>query len=343
MGLSGISRRRVLAAGAGLIGGTPSLALAQGVARIERLSPGLDRVLVDTQPIKRLAEGFGGPLGAVEGPLWWPEGGYLLFSDIQNDRRLRYQPGAGVSVDKQGVNRHNGLTRDTKGRLVACERDTRRVVRFEPDGETTVIASSYQSHRLSRPNDVIVKADGAIYFSDPLRPDVPDAWDVQSAGLYRVAADLGSITLLRGDFVMPNGLAFSPDEKYLYVNDTLRRHIRRIELAPQGALLPAGGLLGQTDTVFFIFSGSERGTIDGMKVDVAGNVYCGGPGGLWILDPQGVALGRIVHGEPATSNMAFGGPELKTLYFTSRTHLGSVELKISGCPVPARAPPPEAS
>jgi gluconolactonase len=136
------------------------------------------------------------------------------------------------------------------------------------------------------------------------------------------------MTLLAADFIVPNGIAFSPDEKLLYVNDSRRGHIRSFELAPNGTLAK------QTDHVFADLRGSEPGVPDGMKVDSAGNVYCGGAGGIYILDPNGKKLGRIVHGYPATTNIAFGGDDWKTLYFTSRAQLASVKLKVAGVPVP---------
>jgi gluconolactonase len=147
-------------------------------------------------------------------------------------------------------------------------------------------------------------------------------------GVYRVTPDLGTVTLINDSFVFPNGLAFSPDEKLLYINDTRRGHIRAFELLPNGTLAK------QSDRVFVDLRGSEPGAPDGMKVDVAGNVYCGGAGGIWIVDPNGKKLGRIMHGQPASTNIAFGGDDWKTLYFTSRSHLGAVNLKVAGLPVP---------
>jgi gluconolactonase len=218
-----------------------------------------------------------------------------------------------------------------QGRLVACEHDSRRVTRQELDGSTTVIANSFQGRRLNRPNDVVVKSDGCIYLTDPwTSPAAPEQWDLTFSGVYRVTPDLGSISLLIDDFVLPNGLAFSPDETVLYINDTRRGHIRAFELLPNGTLAK------HTDRVFADLRGDEPGVPDGMKVDVEGNVYCGGAGGIWIMDPQGKQLGRIVHGAPATTNIAFGGDDWKTLYFTSRNHLGSVNVKIAGLPAPAQ-------
>jgi gluconolactonase len=299
--------------------------------RIEQLAPELEKIVAPSGPIHHLADGFGGTLGPAEGPLWWSEGRYLLFSDIHNNRRMKYEPGKDASVFLETTNRANGLTRDLQGRLVACEHDTRRVTRLELDGSLTVIANSFQGRQLNRPNDVVVKSDGCIYFTDPwTSPAAPEQWDLTFSGVYRVTPDLGSTSLLIGDFVLPNGLAFSPDETVLYINDTRRGHIRAFELLPNGTLAK------HTDRVFVDLRGEEPGVPDGMKVDVEGNVYCGGAGGIWIMDPNGKKLGRIVHGAPATTNLAFGGDDWKTLYFTSRNHLGAVNVKIPGLPVPAR-------
>jgi gluconolactonase len=305
-------------------------AMAQSSPRIEQLAPELAKILSASEPIQHLADGFGGAQGPAEGPLWWREGGYLLFSDIHNNRRMKHEPGkGGASLVLEPTNRANGLTRDLQGRLIACEHDSRRVTRQEADGSITVIANSFQGRRLNRPNDVVVKSDGCIYFTDPwTSPAAPEEWDLTFSGVYRVTPDLGTLSLLSDDFVLPNGLAFSPDETLLYINDTRRAHIRAFEL------LPSGMLAKHTDRVFADLSGPEPGVPDGMKVDVEGNVYCGGAGGIWILDKAGKKLGRILHGAPATTNIAFGGDDWKTLYFTSRNHLGSVKVQIPGVPVP---------
>jgi gluconolactonase len=323
-----ISRRHMLALSAAAGSLAIAGARAQAAKRIEQFDPALDKIIDSAEPIKELASGFGGDLGPAEGPVWIKEGGYLLFSDIHNNRRMKYTPGQGVSVFLEPTNRANGLTRDLQGRLLACEHDTRRVTRRELDGSLTVIASSFQGRRFNRPNDVVVKSDGAIYFTDPGGPAVPEQWDLTHTGVYRLSVDLGTLTLLVSDFIVPNGLAFSPDESILYINDSRRGHIRAFDMAPNGTLAR------QTDRVFADLRGPEPGVPDGMKVDVAGNVYCGGSGGLYILDAKGKKLGRIVHGQPATTNLGFGGDDWKTLFFTSRVHLGSVNLKIAGTPVP---------
>jgi gluconolactonase len=331
---NGISRRHVLGmaaavGGLAMTGGVRGV-LAQAAKRIEQLAPEVEKIISPSEPIQELAEGFGGSLGPAEGPVWWKEGGYLLFSDIHNNRRLKYTPGQGVAMVQEPTNRANGLTRDLKGRLVACEHETRRVIRQELDGSLTVIANSFQGRRLNRPNDVVVKSDGCYYFTDPNAGLVPEQWDLTFAGVYRLTPDLGTLSLLVDTFVQPNGLAFSPDESVLYISDSRRGHIRAFDL------LPTGMLAKQTDRVFAELRGSEPGVPDGMKVDTAGNVYCGGAGGIWMLDPQGKKLGRIVHGAPATTNLAFGGDDWKTLYFTSRNHLGAINVKIPGIPVPTQ-------
>src|ERR1700680_3686952 len=205
--------------------------------RIEQLAPELEKIISTSEPIEHLADGFGGAQGPAEGPLWWKEGGYLLFTDIHNNRRMKYTPGQGVTVDLEPTNRANGLTRALQGRLISCEHDTRRVTRRELDGSLTVIANSFQGRRLNRPNDVVVKSDGAIYLTDPwTSPAAPEQWDLRFSGVYRMTADLGTLSLLADDFVLPNGLAFSPDERVLYINDTRRGHIRAFDLLPSGML-----------------------------------------------------------------------------------------------------------
>ena len=295
---------------------------------IEQVSPGLASIVSPDRPINELATGFGNENGPAEGPLWWHEGGYLLFSDIGNNRRMKWTPGEGATVFQEPTNFANGLTRDTRGRLIACDR-TPRVVRHEPDGSLTVVANSYQGKSLNRPNDVVVKSDGSIYFTDPGAP-APE-YQLDYAGVYRVSADLGAITLLVRDFITPNGLAFSPDESILYINDSRRGHIRAFDMQPNGTLALA------TDRVLCDLRGERPGVPDGMKVDVEGNVYCGGSGGIWVIGPTGQHLGTIVHGAPASTNVAFGGDDWKTLYFTTRNELGSIDLNIPGIPVPVTA------
>src|SRR5215471_7852336 len=238
-----------------------------GDKRIEPLAPEFAAIVATGATIHDLADGYGGDQGPAEGPLWWKEGGYLLFSDIHNNKRMKYDPGSkSASLFLDGTNRANGLTRDLQGRLIACEHDSRRVTRLELDGSLTVICNSYQGRQLNRPNDVVVKSDGCIYFTDPwTSPNPPQQWDLTFSGVYRLSPDLGTLSLLVGNFTLPNGLAFSPDESVLYINDTRRGHIRAFDVMPNGMLARA------SDRVFADLRGAEPGVPDGMKVDSAGN------------------------------------------------------------------------
>ena len=248
---------------------------------IEKLSPALDAIIDTDAPIAEHGSGYGGSEGPAEGPLWWSDGGYLLFSDIHNNRRMRYTPGSGVTVEAEPVNRHNGLTRDLQGRLLAAEHDGRRISRLEHDGSTTVLANQFQGRQLNRPNDVVVKSDGSIYFTDPWTFRRPrEQWEQTISGVYRLSPDLGTLTLLVGDFVVPNGLAFSPDETILYVNDSRKGIIRAFDVQDDGTVSLA------TQRLFADMRGEREGVPDGMKVDSEGNVYCGGAGGLHIMNPR---------------------------------------------------------
>jgi gluconolactonase len=319
------------AAGGLAVAGRFTSVLAQGSGqRIEQMDGALGNIIATNEPIRQLANGYGGDIGPAEGPLWMAEGKFLYFNDIQTARRMKYTPGQGATVAMEKTNEANGLTRDLQGRIVSAEHLTRRVTRYEPDGSVTVIANSFGGKRLLRPNDVVVKSDGSIYFTDPGGPLAPDQWDVTVAGVYRVSADLGTMSLIADDMIGPNGIAFSPDESILYVNDARRRHVRAYDVLPNGTLAK------QTSRIFADLGGPEPGVPDGMKVDTQGNVYSGGGGGLYIMDKTGKKLGRIVHGQPATTNMAFGGDDWKTLYFTTRSTLFSVNVKIAGVPVPVK-------
>ena len=328
-----LSRRDVLrmagAVGGLVVTGVPEL-WAQSARKIESLAPELDRVISTSDPIRELATGYGGTIGPAEGPVWWAEGHYLLFNDINTARRMKYMPGSSPTVAMEKTNEANGMTRDQQGRLVSAEHLTRRVTRYESDGSLTVIANSFQGKRLLRPNDVIVKSDGSIYFTDPGGNAAPEQWDVTISGVYRVSPDLGSMSLIIDDMVRPNGLAFSPDENTLYVADTRRRHVRAYQMQANGTIAK------ETSRVFVDLGGTEPGVPDGIKVDAEGNVYSGGSGGLYIIDSKGKKLGRIVHGQAATTNVAFGGDDWKTLYFTTASTLFSVNVKIAGVPVPAK-------
>ena len=221
------------------------------------------------------------------------------------------------------------MTYDKQGRLIAWEHANRRVSRTEADGTVVTIASHYEGKRLNSPNDIVVKSDGSIYFTDPpygLTADfgVEGESELGFQGVYRLSADSQELALLIDDFDRPNGLCFSPDESILYINDTNRMHIRAFDVQSNGTI--ANGRV-------FAEEEGDEGKPDGMKVDAHGNVYVTGPGGIWIFDSAGEHLG-IINVPERTANLAWGGDDWRTLFITASTSIYCVQCKISGIPVP---------
>ncbi len=272
--------------------------------------------LAEAEP-KRIAT----DLKFTEGPVWHPDG-YLLFSDIPANTIYKWNPDGKLEKFRSPSGNANGLTFDGQGRLVACEHGNRRISRTESDGTVVTLADKYQGKRLNSPNDVVVKSDGSVYFTDPPYGVQPNERELDFQGVFRIAPD-GTLTLLLDDFVKPNGLVFSPDEKVLYVNDTDRKHVRAFDVQPDGTLT--------NDRVFADLSSAKRHGPDGMKVDVNGNLYVTS-GVTWIFDSTGKHLGDIVTPD-APTNCAFGGPDNKTLFITARPSLYRVQLKIQGVKV----------
>ena len=302
---------------------------------IQQISPALERIVSPDQEVEELGSGY----EVGEGPLWWSEDQCLLFSEVRGSRRWKWSAGDGITLLQEPTNNANGLTRDPQGRLVMCEMGARRVSRVEPDGSITVIAGSYHGRPLNRPNDVVVKSDGSIYFTDPGGP-APDT-DLDFSGVYRVSPDLGKINLLVRDYVLPNGLAFSPDESVLYINDSQGLYVNNSEMFRSLGFIDAfdvrpNGMLANRRR-FCDLRDEGTGIPDGMKVDVEGNVYCTGPGGVWIMDSTGNHLGTILTGVEHTTNIAWGGDDWRTLYITTFETLARIELQIPGLPVPAQA------
>ena len=265
----------------------------------------------------------------TEGPVWQAEGKFLLFSDIPANQMKKWTAEEGITNFRVPSGKSNGLTYDKQGRLVTCEHANRRVSRTEADGTVVTIASHYEGKRLNSPNDVIVKSDGSIYFSDPpygLTADygVEGEQDLDFQGVYRLSPDGQTVTLLVDDFDRPNGLCFSPDESILYINDTERMHIRVFDVQPDGTI--ANGRI-------FAEEEGEDGVPDGMKIDVHGNIYLTGPGGIWIFDPAGEHLGVIQIPEQG-ANLGWGGDDWSTLFITASTSLYSIQCKVAGIPVP---------
>jgi sugar lactone lactonase YvrE len=277
--------------------------------------------IVGDATVEKVADGF----QFTEGPVWVTDG-YLLFSDIPADTIYKWRPGStSAEVFRQPSGHSNGLTLDSQGRLLACEHD-RRVSRAEVDGSAVVIAERYQGRRLNSPNDIVSKSDGSTYFTDPPYglPRQEEGKELDFNGVYRLSPD-GALTLLDDSFERPNGLAFSPDERVLYVDDSDKGHIRAFDVQADGTL--ANGRVFAE----LVKPGAE-GVPDGMKVDVRGNVFCTGAGGIWVLDPAGERLG-VIEVPEVPANLAWGDEDLKTLYITARTGLYRLRVQTGGAPL----------
>jgi gluconolactonase len=280
--------------------------------------------LVDRKvDVERLATGF----GFTEGPVWDPVGKRLIFSDMKDDHMRTWSRAHGIGTFRKPTNKANGNTYDRQGRLLSCEHATSRVVRQEPDGALTVLATHYGERELNSPNDIVVRSDGAIYFSDPtygrIREDVgvPRPLQLSFRGVYRIPPGGGKTQLLADDFEQPNGLCFTLDERKLYVNDTLRKQIRLFDVQADGSL--AGGKLWAETT------GDAPGAPDGMKIDSAGHLYCTGPGGVHVFDSEARCLGVILTPERIT-NLAWGEEDVRSLFLTGITSLYRVRVNVAG-------------
>ncbi len=293
----------------------------------EMFSPEFEKIVSKEAHLEKVATGF----TFTEGPLWNGRDNYLLWTDIIGDTIWQWKPGGGTSIFMRPSGKADGMTYDHEGRLIVAGWSSRTVWRMEHDGSTTTLASHCQGKKLNTPNDIVVKSDGSIYFTDPsngLRNVAMEGEDIQKyidyEAVYRLDLEDSRLTLLLDDMINPNGLCFSPDESLLYINDTPRRHIRVWDVEADGTL--------SNGRLFAELIHDDPGTPDGMKVDVEGNVFCTGPGGVWVTDPQGKHLGRFIIPEHC-ANFAFGGQDLKTLYFTARTTVYRIELNTSGIPV----------
>jgi gluconolactonase len=272
--------------------------------------------------IEKIATGF----LFTEGPLWHAADHYLLFSDIPADHMRKWSATGGVTTFRKPCGQSNGLAWDREGRLIACEHATSRLTRTEFDGDITVLASAYAGRELNSPNDVVVKSDGAIYFTDPTygRDEGygnPRPVQLDIRGVWRVAPGSHSLSLLVEDFSQPNGLCFSLDEHQLYVNDTVRQHIRLFDVRADGTL--ANGRVWAHTT------GEGAGAADGMKIDRAGNIYCCGPGGIHVFAPDATCLGIIGMPEYA-ANFCFGDDDLSSLYVAASTSIYRLRVETPG-------------
>jgi sugar lactone lactonase YvrE len=296
-----------------LLAGAASVAAQPGT---KPSNEGLAQVLAQGATVEKLA----GDFGFTEGPVWHPDG-YLLFSDIPRNRIMKWHPTEGVSVFREPSEQSNGLIFDRDGRLVAAEHAARRVSRTEADGRIVALAERYEGKRLNSPNDVVQASHGAFYFTDPPYglPQQKEGKELEVNGVYRLATD-GTLTLVADDFERPNGLAFSPDGKTLYIADTAKQHVRAFDVVANGSL--ANGRVFGTMTPW---PGAQGGA-DGMKVDAQGRVFVTGAGGVWVFDAKGTILG-VIETPETPANCAFGDADGKTLYITARTGLYRIKLR----------------
>jgi gluconolactonase len=269
----------------------------------------------------------------AEGPAWFAAGRYLVWSDIPNNRMMRFvEPSGEVSVLRQPSNNSNGNTVDNQGRLVTCEHLTRRVTRTGIDGAISVIADKWDGKRFNSPNDVAVKSDDSIWFTDPAYGIDTDYEgdraepEIGGCHVYRADAKSGAVTAVITDMVRPNGIAFSPDEKYLYVADTGAthkengpRHIRRFAVDSNGARLSGGE----------VFAASTAGLYDGFRVDRNGRIWTSSAEGVHCYHPDGTLIGKILIPE-MVANVTFGGAKLNRLFICGTTSLYAIYLTVNG-------------
>jgi len=293
----------------------------------DMIAPGLQRLVDRNPPLDRIAYG----LTFGEGPVWDRRNKQLYWVDIIGSTIWKWIPGTGREVVLRPSGHANGMTFDQQGRLVAAGWSNRTIWRFENDGAIVTIAERYQGKKFNSPNDIVVKSDGSIYWTDSpggliipgmVAEDTQRYLDVQ--GVFRLSADGKEVSLVIEDCVYPNGIAFSPDEKLLYVNDSRLGLIRAFDVLPDGSV--------GASRLFHKLAGADPGVADGMKVDVEGNVYCTGPGGVHVIDPQGRLLGRLkIPGH--STNMAWGDDDSRSLYVTTYNSVYRTRVKIPGIAV----------
>lgn len=317
-------------------------------AKVERLSPAINQIVPQQATLERVATGF----KWVEGPVWI-KAGYLLFSEIPSNSIRKWTPGEGVTIflqpsGYQGAAPYggpepgsNGLTTDRRGRLTVAGHAQRDIYRFEtmdPHGQITILANAYKGKKLNSPNDLVYKSDGSLYFTDPpyglrTQSDQDPQKELKINGVYRLPGALelkpgsapanGRLELVLSDLPRPNGIAFSPDEKYLYVdNSAPKKFWMRYAVKPDGSV-------GEPKLIFDATSDKRSGAPDGMKVDRTGNLYSAGPGGVWIFSAEGQHIGTIDMPE-SVGNLAWGGADMKTLYIAASSSIYRIQLSTAG-------------
>lgn len=304
---------------------------------VDKESPGWQRIVPPSGHFEEIVTGFA---NFVDGPVWDARDGALLFTDawmnVTPGSIWKWRPEGGVervTTPCKGL----GATLDNDGRLIVAGWGSRTIWRREHDGSRVVLASHYGPLKINSPNDVVVHSSGAIYWTDPSTAldgngrSVDGAEDLQRhldfQGVLRVWPGSAHVEVVADDFALPNGITFSPDERRLYVNDTIRRHIRVFDVQQDGTL--ANG------RIFYAAEADLPGTFDGMKVDVEGNVYCTAPGGIHVISPDGALIVRIRSAEKV-GNIAWGGPEWRWMFCTIFGSLYRIELNIRGVPVGPR-------
>lgn len=283
----------------------------------------LTQIVAADAAIEQIASGF----HFTEGPIWHPYDKHLTFSDIIGNAIHRWSATDGLTDFRRPSQMANGNTYDSQGRILTCEHASSRVARSHADGSGyAVLASHYAGKELNSPNDIVVKSDGSVYFTDPpfgrvVPWGVARAQELDFPGVYRLEPETGNLTLLVDDFVGPNGLCFSLDEKQLFVNDTMQGHIRVFDVQADGTL--ANGRLWADVT------GEADGVPDGMKVDTAGNLYSCGPGGVHIFDANANDLG-VIRAPEGCANFTWGGDDLCSLFLTASTSVYRVRVAVPG-------------
>ena len=288
--------------------------------------------IMETMEPTVLASGY----GRTEGPLWHP-GGYATFVDLENSRLMRWDTNGEVSMVREGTGEGNGCTFDRNGNLIMCEgADHRRVTRMDAAGNVTVVAERWDGKRFHKPNDVICRSDGTLYFTDPGLRLPAELREMDFAGVFRVDPQ-GNVHLATDQCVYPNGLALSPDESVLYVAISRAEEAdlgreERGEFCPNRRIeafdVAADGTLSN-QRVFCDMASADPGVPDGMKVDTEGRVFCVGSGGFWVIEPSGEVAG-VVRTSEVTRNLAFGGEDNRTLFMTPGDSLWSMRVKTPG-------------
>jgi gluconolactonase len=279
--------------------------------------------IVESSEPEQLATGF----QFTEGPLWHPDG-YLLFVDIRTSRIFRLEPGGEPDLFREDSGESNGMTFDSQGRLVVCEMINQQVTRREEDGSYTVLADSWNGQRLNRPNDVVGRSDGSLYFTNPGRERLdPSQVDMQFNSVHRIMTD-GTVDMVVPGIEYPNGIAFSPDESVLYVANTRPgQYILAFDIDD------SGDVCGVRHFADMPSETATNGVPDGMKVDVEGRVYCTGPDGCWVFDPSGELMG-IIRLPEYPANCGWGGPDNRTMFFTANTSVYSLRMTTPGTRIP---------